>query len=310
MKKQHTDTIIPPTSDEEWSIHALNIHGTFFERWTEKLINTTASWKVQSTQYPVEFPPPNGPWRGKESVLDIRAEHKKEERLLTLPIECKKNNPEFTNWIFFEKYPDGESRPVRASLITNSVRPTPKTGWGVQMAIAPLLSGLVITNEGRETKGKYMELSKKQQGKQNLTKTSNAAITEAAQQVALATQAILTEDYNRNMTLSSQNPPASVPYHQQFILPVIVTTAKLFVCSFNSNDVEPGTGEIPFNKTQLTEQGCLVYEYPLPRSLQKSPENVVEAITTSNFDSFMRMDIIVVNSLHLSRLLTTFNEII
>ena len=40
----------------------------------------------------------------KQALLDIRAELKKDDRVLTLLVECKKNNPELVNWVFFPKF--------------------------------------------------------------------------------------------------------------------------------------------------------------------------------------------------------------
>ena len=56
---------IGPTSQEDWTVHALNIHGVFFERRCAEVVASVPDWKVVSTNYPVEYPPPNGPWRGK-----------------------------------------------------------------------------------------------------------------------------------------------------------------------------------------------------------------------------------------------------
>ena len=93
----------PPNTQDEWTLHALNIHGVFFKRACVNLIGSATNWRVISTNYPVEFPPPNGPWRGKESSLDIWARRENETHVVDALIECKKANPEFVNWIFFER---------------------------------------------------------------------------------------------------------------------------------------------------------------------------------------------------------------
>lgn len=96
-----------PVSDHDWTVHSLNIHGTFFERWCQHLINQNPRWYVRHTQYPVAFSPTSGPLHkasSHESTLDIRAELSyRDGRLLTLLIECKKNNPEFVEWMFFSE---------------------------------------------------------------------------------------------------------------------------------------------------------------------------------------------------------------
>jgi len=96
-----------PQSDHDWTIHSLNIHGIFFERWCRKIIRGSSSWALVSTNYPVAYKPIDSHWTWRESELDIRAIHggyqgRSQNRLyLTLLIECKKNNPEFGEWIFF-----------------------------------------------------------------------------------------------------------------------------------------------------------------------------------------------------------------
>src|SRR6185436_19631018 len=94
-----------PTTEDEWIIHALNIHGLFFERWCKQVVDDSPAWWCASTHEPVEFPPGTG----KESNLDLKAVLNFKEsadgysRFLTLPIERKKNNPDFIKWIFFPK---------------------------------------------------------------------------------------------------------------------------------------------------------------------------------------------------------------
>lgn len=91
-------------SQDEWTIHSLNIHGIFFERRCATLVESTNSWRVLATNYPVEFPPSNGPLRGKENSLDIWARRDDDSNLVVdVFIECKKANPELVNWIFFPK---------------------------------------------------------------------------------------------------------------------------------------------------------------------------------------------------------------
>jgi hypothetical protein len=38
-----------PQTDEEWTIHSLNVHGLFFERWCQQQIAQAKGWKVVAT---------------------------------------------------------------------------------------------------------------------------------------------------------------------------------------------------------------------------------------------------------------------
>src|SRR5207248_3223964 len=107
----------------------------------------------------------------------------------TLIIECKKNNPDFVKWIFFPKTSQGPQA-VISPQIENSPRPDEAVGWTVRSS---LRTGLFVTelaaDEARETRADYRSYQRNDK-----TKTSNAAITDAAYQVALATQAIYYEE--------------------------------------------------------------------------------------------------------------------
>ncbi len=293
---------IAPTTEHEHTVHALNIHGTFFERWCQHIIAQIPGWNVKFVNYPVEFPPRNGLLSGEATALDIWAEFKTQDTILSLPIECKKHNPELANWIFFshrktEQFIRGGSPFI--TVIENMPRQAPNTGWDVQIAKSAWNAiSYVCTDEARETRGSYVEYKKKR-GKNldQLTKTANNAINEACHQVALATQALINEENVFSTALSNQqNPSLPLPYQRQIFLPAIVTTAKLFCCSFNAADVNVATGEIPYDKVTIEELPYLLYEYPLPRALQHTPRDVASVLTGNSWETFIRLDILVINS--------------
>ncbi len=163
-------------TEHDWTIHSINVHGIFFERWCQKAVTEAEGWTLDAVNYPVEFPPSNGPWRGKESALDIRASRGESDNRLCLLIECKKNNPEFVDWVFFQKPKERATQGFIVSQVTNTLREAPNQGWDTVSAVNHLTSNFVITDEARETRANYLEL--KNTG--NKTKTSNAAIQEAA----------------------------------------------------------------------------------------------------------------------------------
>ncbi len=288
-----------PATDHDWTIHSINIHGIFFERWCQKTIEDTHIWKIKSTNYPVEYPPPNGPIRGRESTLDIRAELQQNDLRLTLLIECKKNNPEFVNWIFFPKRTQPTGRPVVLSQIENTVREAPHTGWTSQIALNWADTSLIVADEARETRGSYTQHHQRS----DKTKTSNAAIIDAAHQVALAHQAIVAEESKFSNALGFNGTPHPMPWKKQVFMPTIVTSAHIFTCDFDTSYVDPKTGEIPLERAALAEQAYLFLEYPLPRHLQTSPANLIDALSSDSIELFTRLHIIVVHSENLATVL-------
>jgi hypothetical protein len=296
--------ITPSTlqTEHEWTVHSINIHGLFFERWCQQVVADAEGWTLDAVNYPVEFPPPNGPWRGKESALDIRASRGESINRLCLLIECKKNNPGFVDWVFFQKPKERTTQGFIVSQVANTLREAPNQGWDTASAINHLTSTFVITDEARETRANYLEL----RNTGNKTKTSNAAIQEAAYQVSLAKQAVLYEDVEICKRLQKLSPHAQPPWKRKLYFPTIVTTARLFVCEFDSRAVNPATGEINTTEAALSERDAIVFEYALPRHLQMAPLNVAEAYKEGLADAFTRLHILVVQSQQFPAFLKTF----
>ena len=251
-----------PKSQHEWTVHAINIHGLFFERWCQKVVAETPGWKVRSTNYPVEYPPPFIPLHSHESSLDIRAERKSSQEHLTLVIECKKNNPDFINWIFFPRnnLSVAQSEIAIARLVNTISDTNQPLNWTVSSGLMLSTTDMSVCNDARETRGDYLSYKK---DKSNFTKTSNAAIQYAAYQAALACQAIHVEELHHSSTLGTAaksdtfNP--GLPWISQTIVPVICTTAELYVCWFDTADVDPNIGEIQYDKVTLEKVDSLVY---------------------------------------------------
>jgi hypothetical protein len=313
-----------PVSEDDWIIHSINIQGIFFERSCWKIIEDTRPWKINSTNLPVEFPPPTEHSRGKESNLDIRAEIRWQSgydggmRIFTLPIECKKNNPEFVKWLFFPKH--ATSGPARARVSGDRII-LRRTGiWTDQKDSSKLIAlprfspkylddKLTIVDEAREVRGSYRGYK----DKNSKTRTANNAISEAAYQVALATQALF---YSESQALTVSLQQASVaansyevirkmPWVDQVFLPVVVTSARIFTCDFKPEDIDVASGEIPYSKAQIKEQQYVLYEYALPRHLQAVPDNS-QIEEQENTELYSRMQIIVVHSRHFGSFLNGF----
>jgi len=291
-----------PNTEQEWTIHSINIHGIFFERWCQKVIEQTKIWTLDSVNYPVEFPPSNGPFRGKESTLDIRASRDMTDRRVCLLIECKKNNPDFVHWVFFQKPRERANTDFVFSSVANWVKDSITHRWEPEMGSVPSPHDYIVTDEGRETRGNYLDWKKDNKK----TKTSNAAILEAAYQVGIATQSVVHEDYVVCQKFNATSLPP--PWALKFYMPVILTTARLFTCEFDPNTVDPATGEITLTSASLSERQELVFEYALPRSLQPNPTNLPKAYKEGIIDSFTRLHIVVVQSQQFPNFLQSFDQ--
>lgn len=308
-----------PQSEEDWIIHAVNIHGVFFERVCRKIIENTRLWSIRATNLPVSFPPPDSPY-SKESNLDICASLNNNSsyhggrEILSLLIEGKKNNPEFVKWLFFPKHSEGRTKfpgplsqymQIRKAGI--ELDPASQAQWLVQARVLRhlLRNKLIIADDAREVRGSYQDYKGNKK-----TKTANDSISEAAYQVALATQALFiaeTQFLNTKLqgfhSSSKYDAYQQLPWVTQVFLPMIVTSARLFTCAFTPDDIDVNSGVIPYSKAAIVEHQSLLYEYALPRHLQSmalSPEMEMEL---GNMELFIRMHITVVNSGHLENFL-------
>lgn len=258
----NTTNTSAPSTDEEYAIQALTIHGVFFERKCQEIVQQMPDWNVREANYPVEH-------KGVASNLDIWAERKYNVGSnLLLPIECKKNNPEFVDWIFF---PRAKETTPDLHIQTIEVRKQSGLSWAIRRQELRIKYDVAFADEARETKGNYLAIK----NSQNRTKTSNAAITDAAAQIAIATQSLLEQECRIMTQLAdyhAQNNQQYMPhYYNLLCFPTIVTTANLYTCTFQEADIDLTTGEIPFDKAKLDSCLYLIYNYPMPVALQSPP---------------------------------------
>ena len=292
--KQRSETESKLITDERWTLHALNIHGIFFEKWCERKFSETNGCKVISTNYPVSY----GSNQEVESTLDIRAESTLGDRRLTFIVECKKNNPAFVDWIFFPRS-TGNNNGIIIRTLENTPRTDDPSLWDVTNGLKRVPNSIPIAADAREARGTYTQFKGNDK-----TKTSNSSISEAAYQVTLATQALYVEESNFSEVLGSSSSSPAPHWRQQILIPMIVTTARLFMCNFASEDIDPVSGEIPLEKASLQESTHLVYDYPIPRHLQANRGNLLETLKRGTIEWYVRNHIIVVQSMKLEEFLS------
>jgi len=267
-----------PSTDEEWRTHVLNIHGTPFEHLCQYHLRQSPDWIFKSSRYPVEFPPSYTPMvsQTKNRELDLWGTCNLPGLRIELLIECKKNNPDYTDWVFFPaQYPMPPS--LRTLEYTNipQYRASPPTGGGYWESISKTLylvtpPNVAIADDGREIKGTYQPSQSGKQPSRDFTKTSNAAISDAAYQVALATQALLHQERRNQEALAARQTYPMPPWRHVFF-PLVVTTANLWICRFPAEKVDMVTGEIPFSEVQYQQHPYLFFTYGLPPILQFHP---------------------------------------
>lgn len=275
-----------PTTEHEWTIHALNIHGAFFERWAAATFAKQPGWRIRATGYPVRMPP-DPRMNGKESAVDVVVQTLRGKVLLTLVVECKKNNAEFVNWIFFRShvYP----QLTLPALAHGELRKDEPPDWFVVRRL--IASSLRVTDEARETRGNYAEHKKGE----TKTRTANAAISEAAYQAALGLQALLWEERHRARTVdASERDWGPREWRDHVFLPVVLTTANLKVAAFDPQAVDAATGEIQYDDVTLEDV-----------HLQTDDIKIEQLPTEDSANLWTRLHMVVVNSRSVGDFLTS-----
>ena len=270
-----------PSSNDDWTVHSLNIQGIFFQRLIASLILKHEKVFYITSEYPVEYPSGNTLNKGQESRLDILAQIRSryyQQTAIHLLIECKKANPEFVDWVFFPKiltdYYDSNVNYLRLfAMSANDGNSSIKYD-----VMARHNDTYILADDARETRGSYENVLKNIK-----TKTSNASVTEAAYQVVLAAHAYANET---SLKLNHANSSLS-PLSHHFFLPIIVTTANLYLCKFNPNDTSLQTGEIPFQKVTFERVDRLFYEYAIPPHLQIKPDEWWLAEKTRDINKYI-----------------------
>lgn len=292
-----------PVTDHDWTIHSINIHGVFFERWCQSILEARKRWNRILSNYPVAY---TSKHLVKESALDIRAYTQVSAIRTTLLIECKKNNPDFIEWVFF---PPNQKQNTNITFSALHNVPTDTNTWNTSPTLQGFYFDIPRVDEARETRGQYQSISNdKRDNKRDKTKTSNSAISEAAYQIALATQAIHLEEAKFSQNESAAGKAWQMPWGLQVFLPTIVTSARLFTCEFDPSEVDPASGEIPYGKAKLSEQPYLIYQYTLPYHLQNIPERMADRLTLKDIETYLRMNVFVVHSKEFDTFLTDVAE--
>lgn len=289
--------------DHDFTVHALNIQGNFLERWCQQVIQDADGWRLVATEYPVAYQRPNSISPPGERVLDVRAyfgptsSYLSSYKALTLLIECKKNNPEFIEWIFFPARASSTFFPYVEIKSTQTNINDPE----IELRYLQVSHNLTVADDAWETRGNYGEykrrLEDQRRSTQGVTKIAKNAVSDAARQIALATQGIVVEGADP-MNCMRFNPTSDPLVDMKLFVPTIVTSARLFKCEFDPKDINGSTGEIPYDRVKLTPVPYLIYRYALPHHLQRDFKfSLKDSILYGSPEVFMYMYIFVVHSI-------------
>lgn len=271
----------PSINDDSARTDALNVAGAFFQRKVAGEFRRSG-WGVLAEEYPVTYPQ-SGPLSERQSgAMDIWVailgsfEGRLGKPGLLCQLECKKADPGFTDWVFFRKHGDN----LRFRHLTFIREGDAAQAGGLFVAEGNLHT---LCDDGRELKGDY-------RGKDR-TRSTTSRIQDAARQAALATLSTAT-------TLRNKPQPPLDRIRFIHLVPVVITTANLFLCEFDLGDVQQVTGQLPPKAAKYQPVDYVVYDYPLTGGLALSPGEVAvsDRIPDDNVEALAKVHVLIVNA--------------
>lgn len=215
--------------DVELVAQAINAHGIFLKKAVREHLMKNPSIVVYDEEFPVSFPD--------QTSIDILA-HFHHNCNFYLIIECKRAYTVKKSWIFF-----------RETISNNEIKANYciQNGNHKAIKIYPHRFGLEPFSEGIE-----IDKDKLEENSKALFKSGNMdTIHRAASQVCRGFLGFI------NKQPKPRN-PHDVPY---YAIPVIITTAPLYSCENNYNDVDLSTGKL-LADLAIKKQPWIVLRHP------------------------------------------------
>lgn len=262
-------------SDNQKIAEAVNMHGIFFKQAVRKSLEEISNVSILGEEYPVNYL--------EGGALDLLVQVKTAKHNFILPFECKRARTTTKQWIFF---PD----PSNYSRLLYSFQ---KNVCKAQHAGDFTNLGLTICIEGIE-----VEKQEKRQKDTNYYKADADPIWKAANQISKGLAGIVIDEIKQR----NKN-PESPAMSDILILPIVVTTAQLFICKEDRENIELSSGNYK-KELPLKEVGFTILSHPFTPSQQFGIERL-EIKNTEYYDFYNRGrntkdGIIIVNANHLT----------
>jgi hypothetical protein len=167
--------------------------------------------------------------------------------VLILPIECKKADPKLKHWVF-EAHKQTRQKDMPMVLFR-------KDGENI------FTQQYIFTNLGYNTYEDYencVNVFEFSEANGQVSRNANREL-RAFYAIKQANEAVpgLVDNLNA-ISKISRNPSAP-----NFIIPLVVTTANLFVTEYDFKDIKRATGDIAPDKLNLIKKDWVIYSYPL-----------------------------------------------
>lgn len=250
-----------------------NETGFPFQQWCLETIRNIdkdhGAWiHLGIPEHPFTFPKSEGPTLGVHGAIDIvavRGVEGMKKSLLFLVIECKRANKDTKNWIFLPDKHEGKpaflfsriiSEPFMEEIVVSRETTFPELGYSYSGDFDYCYQSIEIN----ETQTK-------------INRNQEERIYKSLRQVNHGTCA-LERKIPKNLHIEGLDRAFNFTRWESFIyVPVIVTTASLFIANFNYKNIKDGN--ILPGVVDYQEKKWLTYEFPLPDFISyKTPEGL------------------------------------
>lgn len=234
----------------------LDKHGYGFQysvlKKAKDLVNERRSdWIFEVSEFPVEV-------NGKPTRIDFVLKYKNTR--LFIVGECKRADPKFSNWCFIKAPYVRRNRSQEFCIVDHIKYISPFSGCMAnqdKLSIPPIDKfayhiGLVV--KSKNIKGES-------------SKSERDAIENTASQVSLAANGLI-ELVNKKPSLIKDYPGDDLIVSGLTVVPVIFTTAKLWVCNHDISLANIQDGKIDLSKDNFSERNWLFYQYNISPGLK------------------------------------------
>jgi hypothetical protein len=255
---------------------ALDRHGHAFPQaivaLAGRLFETSSTWSWEATEVPVEL-------RGDDTSIDILFKryirHYYEGILLYYMVaECKRVNPALSDWLFVR------SRYVQKTAVPNRVILQSlflDDRGNAQLQIRPQYPG-----ERYAAFHTALEV-RNHSARGDIGGGGRSAIEDAATQVLRGLNGMIG-------TLLIPNPDLFHPSHTVALLPVIFTTARLWVSEVDLSTAALETGTVDLGQAGVSQKDWLFYEYNMSPGLTYFRQAYVETTADRNISQIMERE--------------------
>jgi hypothetical protein len=234
---------MPSNNISEGLRKVVDSHGYGFHyaviKTADRLFPDKSPWIFKAAEVPVAV-------RGQDTRIDFILRHK--DRPIYLICECKRANPALNHWCFL-RVPYVKRNYGTTELITEGVKYAPEVAAERRIITGPKYPGYSDFVYG-------LAFEMKSEEKGDATGSGRGEIEKAATQVMRGLNGFV--EFFSNHPEVLENEPSGKP---ALLVPVIFTTAQVFVTETNVSDADVKTGKLTKDDIGLSDRPWLWYRY-------------------------------------------------